>query len=256
MKRVSMRNRNGQMCKKPAVEVQLLHLLTVRAAERADAPLHVLTLRGVQFCRQQCRACAARRRRRAARRRPAASEIVVDRYDGSLLDWLRRNLSTMSERTAVDIMLQVAKGLEFVHSLGITHRDIKIENVLVRRGGEAADAPHVVLGDFGIGTVLPPTTNIGDVCFRAPEMLLAPDNRAPLTSQRDIYTLGVLFYETVPKRAFVRCTPFVHHFAGIYTPQQLPDLPPTTLAPLCTLIDDCLRAAPTDRPQPLGWCIG
>jgi serine/threonine protein kinase len=43
-------------------------------------------------------------------------------------------------------MLQICSGVEYMHSQGVTHRDLKIENILVK------DEKHFMIGDFGSAT--------------------------------------------------------------------------------------------------------
>ena len=40
--------------------------------------------------------------------------------------------TSVSEKQAVDIMIQLCSALEFIHSLGIVHRDIKPSNILLQ----------------------------------------------------------------------------------------------------------------------------
>ncbi len=67
---------------------------------------------------------------------------------GSLRDWLK---TPRSWRDAVDVLVQVARGLQAVHDVGLVHRDVKPENVLVGTdaGGER-DYGRVRLVDFGL----------------------------------------------------------------------------------------------------------
>ena len=48
-------------------------------------------------------------------------------------------------------MLQICQGLQHMHGLGIAHRDIKVENILVSNQS-STDNPVFKLGDFGSAT--------------------------------------------------------------------------------------------------------
>jgi serine/threonine protein kinase len=49
-------------------------------------------------------------------------------------------------RLCVDILLQAADGLSYLHSLGVIHRDVRGDNVLIA----SKDPLRVVLSDFGL----------------------------------------------------------------------------------------------------------
>jgi Serine/threonine protein kinase len=91
---------------------------------------------------------------------------------------------------------EIASALDYVHSQGIIHRDIKSSNVLLDKEGRS------YLSDFGIArtattesTQLTTTGNVlGTVDYIAPE-LFETNSRANELS--DLYSLGVLLYEMV-----------------------------------------------------------
>ncbi len=91
----------------------------------------------------------------------------------------------------LNIMQQVACGLEAVHQAGVIHRDLKPENILLSRTG------HAKIADFGTarltgGPKLTETGNVvGTLDYLCPEYL-AHDT---LDERADIYALGVIGYE-------------------------------------------------------------
>ncbi len=97
----------------------------------------------------------------------------------------------MSLDEALDIAVQVAKGLTKAHSEGIVHRDIKPGNVIITREGQA----KVV--DFGLAKLATQTQltqsgmMVGTVRYMSPEQATGKmvDHRA------DIWSLGVMLYE-------------------------------------------------------------
>jgi serine/threonine-protein kinase len=95
---------------------------------------------------------------------------------------------------SLEIASQVAQALAYAHSLGVVHRDVKPENILLT--GE-----HAVVADFGIaraisaagGETLTETgLAIGTAAYMSPEQAAA-DPR--LDGRSDIYALGCVVYE-------------------------------------------------------------
>src|SRR5919204_2677746 len=72
--------------------------------------------------------------------------LVMEHVDGvTLADMLDEGIP---QGQTVDLLAQVASGLDYAHSRGIVHRDIKPQNVLVTREGRA------VLADFGLARIM------------------------------------------------------------------------------------------------------
>ena len=95
------------------------------------------------------------------------------------------------------IISRVAEALSFAHEKGYVHRDIKPANILINAQGEA------VLSDFGIAKTSDRNkqlTHLGQVvgtdAYMSPEQALMSEN---LDGRSDLYSLGVLFYETLTR---------------------------------------------------------
>ena len=100
-------------------------------------------------------------------------------------------------RSARRASAQILDALSFLHARGIVHRDLKLENVLVRD----ADGPlHVLLCDFGSARFSSTsatngkaaTAHVGTLPYMAPEQLNSMDD---LDAGADIYSMGVTFWE-------------------------------------------------------------
>jgi serine/threonine protein kinase len=50
---------------------------------------------------------------------------------GSLQDYILRS-STYNEDEAARLVMQMLQGVQYLHSLGIVHRDLKVENILLQ----------------------------------------------------------------------------------------------------------------------------
>ena len=123
--------------------------------------------------------------------------IVMPFLDGGTLR-ARIRRSPLSLTEACYALRAVASALDYIHSQGIIHRDIKASNVLLDAKGEC------YLTDFGIARITGDVTQLtstgdvlGTVDYVAPE-LYETDRRADARS--DLYSLGVLLFEMVTGR--------------------------------------------------------
>ena len=120
-----------------------------------------------------------------------SSFIVTEFIDGQTLKQFLANRKLPVPEMAALIVLEVGDALAHAHSLGIIHRDVKPENVMVRKDGA------IKLMDFGVAQVvdLERMTVTGQIlgspAYMAPEVL---DGKT-LDFRSDIFSLGVMLYQ-------------------------------------------------------------
>ncbi|CDW76825.1 serine threonine protein kinase [Stylonychia lemnae] len=116
---------------------------------------------------------------------------------GSLLDLAKENVS-ITERDIQTIMAQVLLGLDFIHKENIVHRDIKLENILLRTKEEGVY--EIRIADFGLAKAIKPNENIFHRCgtpsYIAPEIL----RDQGYGTKADIFSVGSLMYNLVSGR--------------------------------------------------------
>ncbi len=126
--------------------------------------------------------------------------ILMDYVDGSNLADVLRKDGPFSHDRALQIFEQILDALNYVHEVGLLHRDVKPRNIIVRTNAEGVS--EVKLVDFGIAKVADSgdattggVTQTGD--FLGSPLYMSPEQcqgRA-LTPQSDIYSAGCVLYE-------------------------------------------------------------
>jgi predicted Ser/Thr protein kinase len=139
---------------------------------------------------------------------------------GTLKDLLIHAGHALPLSDAARLIAQIADALDYAHSQGIVHRDVKPSNILIDSAGDA------YLMDFGIARVLEGTAHltstgsaIGTPAYMSPEqgMGRGVDHRS------DIYSLGVILYEMATGRTpFQADTPYAVIIAHAEEPLPLP----------------------------------
>ncbi len=131
--------------------------------------------------------------------------FTMEFVDGVTLSSLLKELAKKKERLAPDrvvrIVRRVLEILDYAHSRGVVHRDLKPGNIMLVHAGAANEDVRVL--DFGIAKVLrgassgldlPSLTvmpGIGTPHYMAPEQLRSKD----IDARADLYALGVILYQ-------------------------------------------------------------
>lgn len=111
---------------------------------------------------------------------------------GTLLDYVQKRKQLLSADEIISILSQVGAGLDYAHSLGFLHRDIKLSNILMTEDGDA------LLSDFGVVKFMDQQQTahtmaghtVGTPAFMAPEQARGED----VDVRADVYSLGVIAY--------------------------------------------------------------
>lgn len=96
---------------------------------------------------------------------------------------------------AVDILEQMCAALARAHDLGVVHRDLKSDNILLTQRGGRKDFVKIL--DFGLAAIArDPRLAPKGAVFGTPEYMAPEQARGEeATPHADLYALGVLFYE-------------------------------------------------------------
>ena len=188
--------------------------------------------------------------------------IVMQFVPGQSLDQLIAR-GPASPQLVLSVGIQIADGLQAAHALGIFHRDLKPQNVMLTEGG------LVKILDFGLARRLQPedagfdpskpalakdsslaatyTARGGTIRYMAPEQFVTGHSSV----QSDVWALGVILYELASGRhPFSR--PDAEDFQAIRAiqfsdPLDLSETVPTISAELKSVIATCLEKNPSAR---------
>src|SRR5437762_10438580 len=117
--------------------------------------------------------------------------IVFEYIEGENLKELVVRKGRLEAREALEIALEVARGLAFAHQNGLVHRDVKPQNVLLNGDGRAKVTDFGIARTVDVDGMTQTGTVLGTSNYIAPEQ--ASGQR--VDSQTDVYSLGVVLYE-------------------------------------------------------------
>src|SRR5215467_6450592 len=170
-----------------------------------------------------------------------AMEFIV----GTTLHELLAEKHVLPTDEVVQIARQICRGLDYAHSNGIIHRDVKPANIMITGNGT------VKIMDFGIAKSGGQVTNTGQVLgtpnYMAPEQVKG----RPLDGRSDLFSLGVILYEMMTgEKPFVgqNVTTIIYKIVN-ETPIAPRELDVTIHPGLSNVVTKALAKSPDDRYQ-------
>ena len=125
--------------------------------------------------------------------------IITELLDQDLKRFIKESPSAISFRDTVNILLDIARGLSYLHSRDIVHRDLACKNVLLTIDKQAK------IADFGFAKYFPDgdmaaTADIGTPASRAPETFAKyyfGRRKATYGPKADVFSFGVIMLEVI-----------------------------------------------------------
>jgi serine/threonine protein kinase len=170
--------------------------------------------------------------------------LVMEFLPGGSLYQLLHNDKPLDWSLRLQIAKDISRGIAFLHSEGILHRDVKSLNVLLNEHMRAK------LTDFGLSRIKTDSAtstkgSVGTVFWMSPELFY---RNAKYTQKSDIYSLGVTFWEIASRK-----TPFADAQDPAVVPSWImqgerDEIPKDCPKKFATLITACWKGKPEDRP--------
>ncbi|QQP49760.1 Cyclindependent kinase 10 [Caligus rogercresseyi] len=128
--------------------------------------------------------------------------LIMSYCEQDLASLLDNMQSPFSESQVKCIMMQVLRGLVYLHSRHILHRDLKVSNLLM------SDKGTVRIADFGLARTYglkPMTPRVVTLWYRAPELLLnAPNTQSTAI---DMWSAGSILGELLAHKPLLPASP-------------------------------------------------
>jgi serine/threonine protein kinase/beta-lactam-binding protein with PASTA domain len=178
--------------------------------------------------------------------------IVMELIEGHTLREYLNERGRFEIKDAINYLTPILSALAAAHDLGIVHRDMKPENILISKEG------RVKIADFGlargelIGSTMTAESSVvlGSVSYLSPEQV----QRGVADSRSDVYALGIVAFEMLTgEKPFTGDSPI--QIAYMHVNQEIPSLRSKRKEipeALDTLISKATDRDPDKRPRTAG----
>nr|XP_043610421.1 serine/threonine-protein kinase STY13-like [Erigeron canadensis] len=178
---------------------------------------------------------------------PSRACCVVVEYlpGGTLKKYLIRNCrKKLSFKIVVQLALDLSRGLSYLHSKKIVHRDVKTENMLL-------DLNRTLkIADFGVARVEAQnprdmTGETGTLGYMAPEVL----DGKPYNRKCDVYSFGICLWEVYCCDMPYADLSFAEVSSAVVRQNLRPDIPKCCPSAFASILKKCWDANPDRRPE-------
>ncbi|KHN19315.1 Serine/threonine-protein kinase HT1 [Glycine soja] len=172
--------------------------------------------------------------------------VVVEYLAGGTLKsfLIKNRRRKLAFKVVVQLALDLARGLSYLHSQKVVHRDVKTENMLLDK------TRTVKIADFGVARVEASNPNdmtgeTGTLGYMAPEVL----NGNPYNRKCDVYSFGICLWEIYccdmpyPDLSFSEIT------SAVVRQNLRPEIPRCCPSSLANVMKRCWDANPDKRPE-------
>ena len=175
--------------------------------------------------------------------------LAMGYVEGADLRELLRRDGKLEPERALDLLGQVADGLDAAHALGLVHRDVKPANILIKAEGAGE---HAYVCDFGLARHVSSVRSltgeramVGTIDYVPPEQI----EGGPVDGLADVYSLACVLFECLAgARPFERDSELSVLFAHLNAPPpRVTDVRPNLPEAFDAVFASALAKAPEDR---------
>lgn len=172
--------------------------------------------------------------------------VVVEYLPGGTLKQflIRNRRKKLAFKVVIQLALDLSRGLSYLHSKKIVHRDVKTENMLL-------DANRTLkIADFGVARVEAQnprdmTGETGTLGYMAPEVL----DGKPYNRKCDVYSFGICLWETYCCDMPFSDLSFAEVSSAVVRQNLRPEIPRCCPSSLANIMRKCWDANPEKRPN-------
>eukprot|EP00466_Bigelowiella_natans_P011186 jgi/Bigna1/61118/fgenesh1_kg.18_\ len=159
-------------------------------------------------------------------------------------------------KDVLKLVIEIVRGMQFVHSKGLIHRDLKLANIMLTLTDQAK------IGDFGTALFKTRTKgNIGTLGYQAPEVFLPPEDTEvnEYTSKIDVYSFGICLWHMLTRSRAnpllgkglneIKMKTMIKRGKFLPWPEKLQAGPESCMKTLKSVMDQCVAFNPDDRPD-------
>ncbi|KAJ0236924.1 hypothetical protein HA466_0253210 [Hirschfeldia incana] len=172
--------------------------------------------------------------------------VVVEYLQGGALKsyLIKNRRRKLAFKVVVQIALDLARGLSYLHSQKIVHRDVKTENMLLDK------TRTIKIADFGVARVEASNPNdmtgeTGTLGYMAPEVL----NGNAYNRKCDVYSFGICLWEIYCCDMPYADLTFSEVTSAVVRQNLRPDIPRCCPSALAAVMKRCWDANPDKRPE-------
>jgi serine/threonine-protein kinase len=172
--------------------------------------------------------------------------MAMELLEGEDLDYYCQKKNLLPMRKILDIIADSADALDYAHSHGVIHRDVKPGNIMLQKNGK------IKVTDFGIAKAVSSSQTKSGIILGTPNYM-SPEqiNGMPLDGRSDVFSLGAVFFQLLTgnlpfggktiSELFYQITQVKHP-----SPRQFN---PKLIRPIEQLLDKALSKDPNHRFQ-------